>query len=238
MVQFCLLSLLLCTLFACVVSFRSPLATGKLLSSQLSALKFDPENFVKISATKPLGITLVENEEFGDLGVCIDEINAGSIKASGAAYKGLYLLTVNDIDVRTSSFDDIMDQLIDAPADKPLSLVFVDPRYVMKGPAVITVVKPDRSEVKVEALKGQNLRQVLGGVGVEIYEGKAKMTNCGGGGTCGTCAVLVLNNEFWEKRPKFEGTRLKKYSENARLACNTIIEGDCRVVLNPVKIEQ
>ncbi|KAJ1428065.1 hypothetical protein B484DRAFT_329707 [Ochromonadaceae sp. CCMP2298] len=238
MAHYCLL--LLCVLISarCIVSFRSPFGAGKLYSSPLYAKKFDPVNFVKITATKPLGITLVENEEGGDLGVCIDEINDGSIKASGSANRGLYLLTINEVDVRFARFDDVMDVLIGAPADKPLDLVFVDPRYVMKGKALLTVVKPDRSEITVEALKGQNLRQILGGAGVEIYEGKSKMTNCGGTGTCGTCAVLVTDNEFWEKRPTMESRRLKKYSENARLACNTIIEGDCRVVLNPVKIEQ
>mmetsp|Transcript_2979 Transcript_2979/g.5081 ORF Transcript_2979/g.5081 Transcript_2979/m.5081 type:complete len:240 (+) Transcript_2979:49-768(+) len=206
-------------------------------ATRLRAKKFDPENILEISATKPLGITLVENEEGGDLGVCIDEINEGSIQATGKAYKGLYLLTVNGQDVRNALFDDVMDAIIEAPAESPVDLTFIDPRYVMKGPATLTVVMPDGGELEVPALKGQNLRTVLSDAQLPIYAGSAKMSNCGGAGTCGTCAVLVTQNEFWEKRPSFEGKRLKKYSENARLSCNTIIEGDCRVALQPVKLD-
>lgn len=38
------------------------------------------------------------------------------------------------------------------------------------------------------------------------------------------------------ERPQFEALRLKKYSGKARLACNTIVEGDCKVQLKPKKI--
>jgi len=34
----------------------------------LNALKFDPQYFINIEAMKPLGISLVENEEGGNLG--------------------------------------------------------------------------------------------------------------------------------------------------------------------------
>ena len=61
--------------------------------------------------------------------------------------------------------------------------------------------------------------------------------NCGGGGTCGTCVVQVQDNEFWEQRPDFEAKKLKKYDEKCRLSCNTIIEGDCKVIIQPMKKE-
>jgi len=34
----------------------------------LKALKFDPQYYINIQAMKPLGISLVENEEGGNLG--------------------------------------------------------------------------------------------------------------------------------------------------------------------------
>lgn len=69
----------------------------------------------------------------------------------------------------------------------------------------------------------------------DVYSGKAKLTNCGGGGVCGTCAVAV-EAEDWEERPAFEAQRLRKYAPNCRLSCNTKIEGDCEVFISPPKI--
>ncbi len=39
--------------------------------------------------------------------------------------------------------------------------------------------------------RGANLRQVLLDNGIELYNGNAKMINCMGIGSCGTCAVEV-----------------------------------------------
>lgn len=201
----------------------------------LNAQKFDPDSIVTVRAKKPLGATLVENEEGGKLGVCIDEINEGSLKESGVVRKGLYLLTINEKDVRYEDFDTIIDTIVDAPEDQPLKLEFIDPRTVQRGPAILTVDTPDGLQREIAALKGQMLRTVLQENGVEVYAGKAKWTNCGGAGNCGTCAVEVTDNEFWEARPRFEALRLKKYGENARLSCNTVIEGDCTVKVQPPK---
>ena len=72
---------------------------------------------------------------------------------------------------------------------------------------------------------------------IDIYQGSAKLTNCGGGGgSCGTCVVSVTQNSDWEERPDFEAKRLKKYDNSARLSCNTVIEGDCVVTMAPKKI--
>lgn len=49
--------------------------------------------------------------------------------------------------------------------------------------------------------------------------------------------VQVQDNEFWEQRPDFEAKKLKKYDEKCRLSCNTIIEGDCKVIIQPMKKE-
>jgi ferredoxin len=62
------------------------------------------------------------------------------------------------------------------------------------------------------------------------------MTNCGGGGSCGTCVVNVSNNPDWEVRAEWEGKRLKKYGKESRLSCQTVIEGDCSIEIKPNKI--
>lgn len=210
----------------------------RLINTALQAQKFDPDTFIKISAQKPLGLSLVEVEENKSRGVLVDEVKDGSVKTIGTVSKGLYLIEVNGKDVRYLDFDSIMDTIIDAPADKPVDMVFVSPNDVMKGPAQLSVLTMDGKPVKINALKGQILRNVLQDAGVEVYKGKAKITNCGGAGNCGTCVVSVQDNEFWEKRPSFEAQRLKKYDKTARLSCNTIIEGDCTVIVGPGKIQE
>lgn len=87
----------------------------------------------------------------------------------------------------------------------------------------------------IKCLKGQSLRDVLLGSGLDVYGGKAKLTNCGGGGVCGTCGVGVIA-EDWEERPAFEAQKLKKYDSTCRLSCNTKVEGDCEVIISPPKI--
>ena len=125
---------------------------------------------------------------------------------SGVLKKGLYLLSVNGKDVRYLDFDSVINSIVDAPVDIPIELSFIEPNKVMKGPAVIEVQLSDDStaaeapkKMRISALKGQLLRTVFldNGLGNSLYEGKSAFTNCGGAGTCGTCAVEVMDNEFW-----------------------------------------
>ena len=125
---------------------------------------------------------------------------------SGVLKKGLYLLSVNGKDVRYLDFDSVINSIVDAPADTPIELSFIEPNKVLKGPAVIKVQLSDDStaadapkKMAITALKGQNLRTVLldNGLAKSLYEGKSVFTNCGGAGTCGTCAVEVMDNEYW-----------------------------------------
>ena len=201
--------------------------------TSLLAQKFDPSDIITISAMKPLGLSLVENRENSKEGVCVDAINDGSVKATGSIYRGLYLLTVNGNDVRYEDFDTVLDMIIKAPDNHPVQLQFIDRRKVMAGPALLKVKSMNGNTVPITTSKGQKLRNVLLENGIEVYKANAKWSNCGGAGTCGTCAVRVTDNNFWEKRPDFERLRLKKYDEKARLSCNTIIEGDCTVEVGP-----
>ncbi len=79
--------------------------------------------------------------------------------------------------------------------------------------------------------RGANLRTVLLKNGIDLYNGKAKVINCRGLGTCGTCAVEVegeVSEANWRDKsrrslPPHSPTR------NLRLACQTKVLGDVKV---------
>lgn len=229
-------SLLLCHYLSfSLLSLVKP-AYKKHSIATLFAKKFEAADVVTVEVQKPLGLGLVENEENSNSGVCIDELDAGSLLSTGMVRKGMYLLTVNDIDVRYKDFDTILDLLVAIPDSQSIKLQFIESQKVFRGPAELKVVEPSGKVIRIDSLKGLNLRSVLQASGVEIYDMKGKLSNCGGGGSCGTCGVEIRDNEGWAPRPDFEGRRLRQYSEAARLSCNTVIEGDCTVYTMPKKM--
>lgn len=176
-----------------------------------------------------------EVEEGQPLGVMIGDCNdKGNAKLSGKIVKGLFLCSANDIDLKYKTFDEILDVFGGFKEGQTVKLTLINPKDVFKGPAILNVKIPNGDVIQVKSLKGQNLRQVLMENKIEVYGGKAKLTNCNGGLSCGTCVVEVTSNKDWENRPDVERLRLKKYNENARLSCNTIIEGDCEIKIQPV----
>lgn len=79
--------------------------------------------------------------------------------------------------------------------------------------------------------QGANLRQVLLQNEVELYNQQAKLINCRGIGTCGTCAVAVsgaVSATNWRDRTR---RSLPPHSPNRdlRLACQTQVLGDLKV---------
>ncbi|MEQ9372827.1 MAG: 2Fe-2S iron-sulfur cluster-binding protein [Coleofasciculus chthonoplastes F3-SA18-01] len=78
---------------------------------------------------------------------------------------------------------------------------------------------------------GSNLRKVLLEHGVVLYNGNAKIINCMGIGSCGTCAVEI-EGEVSEANWKDKARRsLPPHSPtaNRRLACQTKVLGEVRV---------
>lgn len=202
--------------------------------THLKVAKFDPAQFIEVKAKKPLGVTLYEIEENAKSGVFIGEIDKeGSLSKIKGVTLGLYLLKINDKDVKYEDFDTVLNSLIEAPADEEISLTFIDPKKVTNGPAVVKVKAIDGSEKTISTIKGQNLRTLLLGSNVEVYDLKGKFSNCGGGGICGTCAVEIDGAEDWGEAPEFEKKKLRRFNSNARLSCNTIVEGDCTVTIQP-----
>jgi ferredoxin len=202
-----------------------------------SAVKYPPEELVDVSVNKPLGLVFEEIEENASKGVYVVECNDGNAKSTGKVFPGMMLVQACGQDTHSLNFDAIMDILRESPENKPLNLRFIDVNAVFRGKANLAVTLPDGKEASIECLKGQILRDVLMQAELDVYDIKGKMTNCGGGGVCGTCIVQVNSpGNDWDPRPSFEEKRCKKFGPNARLSCNTLIEGDAKVVLQPKKI--
>ncbi|MBW4667940.1 MAG: (2Fe-2S)-binding protein [Cyanomargarita calcarea GSE-NOS-MK-12-04C] len=95
----------------------------------------------------------------------------------------------------------------------------------------IKFVKEDK---EVVAADGANLRLKAMQNNIDIYKFIGKMTNCGGGGNCGTCIVEIVEGiENLSPRTDTENRFLKKKPENYRLACQTLINGPVSVLTKP-----
>ncbi|MBW4447563.1 MAG: 2Fe-2S iron-sulfur cluster binding domain-containing protein [Hassallia sp. WJT32-NPBG1] len=95
----------------------------------------------------------------------------------------------------------------------------------------ITFVKENK---EVIAADGANLRLKAIQNNIDIYKFIGKMTNCGGGGNCGTCIVEIVEGmENLSERTDTEKRILKKKPENYRLACQTVVNGAVSVVTKP-----
>ena len=82
-----------------------------------------------------------------------------------------------------------------------------------------------------ECNRGANLRQALLQQGVDLYNQQAKLINCRGIGSCGTCAVAIegdVSEPNWRDRTR---RSLPPHSpaRNLRLACQTRVLGDIEV---------
>jgi ferredoxin len=193
--------------------FRHPYGR-KAAINRLAALKYDPSYFIKANISKPLGISLEEIKENAPCGVFISSIGEGNAKASGLLTRGLHLIEVEGKDVRNSDFDSVIDIISGASSENQLKFVFIDPKYIFKGSATLSVITPEGTR-ELKALKGQVLRNVLLDSGVKVYDDKSKFTNCGGGLQCRKCVVRVSggDTEAWEPRPDVERLGLKSYDE-------------------------
>jgi ferredoxin len=95
----------------------------------------------------------------------------------------------------------------------------------------IKFVKEDK---EVVAADGANLRLKAMQNNIDIYKFIGKMTNCGGGGNCGTCIVEIVEGiENLSPRTDTENRFLKKKPENYRLACQTLVNGPVSVLTKP-----
>ncbi|MBX2865229.1 MAG: (2Fe-2S)-binding protein [Leptolyngbyaceae cyanobacterium MAG.088] len=82
-----------------------------------------------------------------------------------------------------------------------------------------------------ECAQGANLRQVLLDHDIALYNGQARLINCRGIGSCGTCAVLIdgeVSAPNWKGRSR---RSLPPHTSERplRLACQTSVLGDITV---------
>lgn len=203
----------------------------------------DKEKRLDIDLRKPLGIALEEISTNKPAGVRVKEILEGGSAYTlekGTIVPGMLLLKAAGKDCTGLMFDDVMDILLAAPSDKPVSLTF-SRKDVPKPPR-----EPESCTLQIIGLKGakgtpavstkteQNLRQVLLANKLPVYDTIGKMTNCNGGGQCGTCVVKVVGSG-WSPRTDWESGKLKGRPTSHRLSCQTIIEGDATITLQPAK---
>ncbi|MFB6275027.1 MAG: 2Fe-2S iron-sulfur cluster-binding protein [Halothece sp.] len=78
---------------------------------------------------------------------------------------------------------------------------------------------------------GANLRQVLLDNQIDLYNGNARVINCHGIGTCGTCTVEIEGEVSAPGRREKTRLSLPPHSPNTtrRLACQTQVLGDVKV---------
>ncbi|KAG7540646.1 2Fe-2S ferredoxin-like superfamily [Arabidopsis thaliana x Arabidopsis arenosa] len=78
---------------------------------------------------------------------------------------------------------------------------------------------------KAKAVSGDKLlRSIMQDNKIELYAAYGKVMNCGGGGSCGTCIVEILDGiDLLNERTDTENRYLKKKPESWRLACQTIV---------------
>ncbi|KAK4774716.1 hypothetical protein SAY86_009651 [Trapa natans] len=108
------------------------------------------------------------------------------------------------------------DALPAAPVKPVIDLEFIGPKPGQDGSFPVD---------KAEAISGEKLlRNVMLDNKIELYAAYGKVMNCGGGGSCGTCIVEILDGkDLLNERTNTELRYLKKKPESWRLACQTIV---------------
>ncbi|KAK9273140.1 hypothetical protein L1049_017947 [Liquidambar formosana] len=78
---------------------------------------------------------------------------------------------------------------------------------------------------RANAISGEKLlRNIMLDNKIELYATYGKVMNCGGGGSCGTCIVEIIDGkDLLNERTNTELRYLKKKPESWRLACQTIV---------------
>ncbi|XP_021825277.1 photosynthetic NDH subunit of subcomplex B 3, chloroplastic [Prunus avium] len=115
------------------------------------------------------------------------------------------------------SFAGIAAEMSPAQPGKPeIELEFIGPKPGNDGSYPVESAK---------AISGEKLlRDVMSDNKIELYATYGKLMNCGGGGSCGTCIVEIIDGkDLLNERTNTELKYLKKKPESWRLACQTIV---------------
>ncbi|XP_030543040.1 photosynthetic NDH subunit of subcomplex B 3, chloroplastic [Rhodamnia argentea] len=103
-----------------------------------------------------------------------------------------------------------------APEKPEIELEFIGPKPAADGSYPVD---------KAKAISGEKLlRNIMNENKIELYATYGKVMNCGGGGSCGTCIVEIIDGkDLLNERTDTELRYLKKKPESWRLACQTIV---------------
>jgi ferredoxin len=202
-------------------------------------------NSITLQLTKPFGIMLEEMDNTdnagGGGGVIVQDVgDVGSAVQYADEIRGTQIIQINDMNVRTYNFDQMMDCIVQLPNDTNISIVFQKLKIPLPigAPVTITVMTNNGPIIINNAKVGDNLRQTLIENNIEIYQGMQKLSNCGGAGQCTLCAFDFIRTEEedknkddddeWGVRSDYETSRLKKYPL-ARLTCLNTIQGPATI---------
>jgi len=187
-----------------------------------------------------MGLVLEDGDDGGVVVVDISE--SGSAAQHDTIQKGDQVLSVNSSPCSTLDFDAVMGLIVSAAESSETVAISLGRAAAASGPAsggsVNAGALPDGTQVKltvtskgttkeITGLVGDNMRTTLLDNKIDLYNTmKKKLSNCGGGGQCLTCKVIVEpESGNWGKRSDYEEQKLKKFPENVRLACFNVIEG-------------
>jgi len=101
----------------------------------------------------------------------------------------------------------------------------------------VTFVK---EKLELEVPQGANLRDEAMKAGLEVYMGINRYVNCFGHGSCGTCKVAVKKGAenlspkgVMEKFTLWRMLSVIGHEQEARLACQCQVLGDCTIENRP-----
>ena len=213
-------------------SFPTFLSVGGSSSSSSSSTSITDDNeIITLQLTKPLGMILEEMEGASG-GVVVTDVNdTGSAGPYATQIQQTQIVSINNVNVRSYTFDQMMSTIGELPTDEVVTMEFQKPRAPLQAgtDVTISVLTSNGETISIPAKVGDNLRQTLLNNNIEVYQGMQKISNCGGAGQCTLCAFDFVSSESsWEERSDYESSRLKKFP-TARLTCLNPIQGPATV---------
>jgi ferredoxin len=103
-------------------------------------------------------------------------------------------------------------------------------------------VKFVKEKKEIEVAAGTLLRDAMLQNGIQVYRGihQKSYANCGGKGSCGTCRVYIKDGDdhasqkgLWERVRTSLAFFMIGHEDEARLSCQTKVEGDMTVEATP-----
>ncbi|XP_041993228.1 photosynthetic NDH subunit of subcomplex B 3, chloroplastic-like isoform X1 [Salvia splendens] len=117
-----------------------------------------------------------------------------------------------------------------APSEQPeIELEFLGVRITISLALMLrslrTSPKSGDAVNRAKSISGEKLlRNIMLDNKIELYAIYGKLMNCGGGGSCGTCIVEIIDGkDLLNERTNTELRYLKKKPDSWRLACQTIV---------------